>query len=116
MRVPLCRVDEIPADGTKTVDFFGREVLALQVDGRPKAVMNVCMHLGGPLTREGEALVCAWHGARWACATGRHVEGPGRPDARLLTLPTRIEGGVLTYVYGEQESGRDDGVEGEPGQ
>jgi nitrite reductase/ring-hydroxylating ferredoxin subunit len=102
MKVPLCRVDEIPDDGAKTVDFFGREALALNVEGRPKAVMNVCLHLGGPLQRDGEKLVCAWHGAEWACATGRHLAGPGRPDAHLLALPTRIEDGVLTYVYGER--------------
>jgi nitrite reductase/ring-hydroxylating ferredoxin subunit len=101
MKVPLCRVDEIPEEGEKAVDFFGREVLALKVNGRPKAIMNVCMHLGGPLHREGDLLVCGWHGAQFTCADGKHHDGPGRPDTRLLTLPTRIEEGVLTYVYGE---------------
>ncbi|HEV2235628.1 MAG TPA: Rieske 2Fe-2S domain-containing protein [Ktedonobacterales bacterium] len=101
MKVALCQVDEIPEDGAKAVAFFGREVLALKAEGRPRAVVNVCMHLGGPLERRGEKLVCAWHGAEWACGTGRHLAGPGRPDARLLTLPTRVENGVLTYVYGE---------------
>ncbi len=101
MRVPLCRVDEIPMEGAVAIEFFGREAFALRVEGRPKAIMNVCMHLGGPLHREGEKLVCAWHGAEWSCATGRHLAGPGRPDVRLLTLPTTIEDGVLTYVYGE---------------
>ena len=110
MKVPLCRVDEIPEQGAKTVDFFGREVLALRVDGRAKAVMNVCLHLGGPLSREGDKLVCAWHGAEWACGTGRHLSGPGRPDGRLLMLPTRVDEGVLTYVYGEygERSGEDE--------
>ena len=54
MKVPLCRIDEIPDEGTKTVGFFGREVLVLKVDGAPKAIANVCMHLGGPLQREGD--------------------------------------------------------------
>ncbi|HVA91959.1 MAG TPA: hypothetical protein VNL71_19200 [Chloroflexota bacterium] len=44
---------------------------------------------------------CAWHGAEFTRAGGRHLAGPGRPDARLLTLPTRVEDGILTYVYGE---------------
>jgi nitrite reductase/ring-hydroxylating ferredoxin subunit len=95
-------VDEIPEDGAKTVAFFGREVLALRADGHPRAVMNVCLHLGGPLERQGDRLVCAWHGAEWACGTGRHLAGPGRPDARLLTLPTRVEDGMVTNVYGER--------------
>lgn len=101
MKVPLCSVEEIPAEGVKSVEFFGREVLAVLVDGQPKAIVNVCMHLGGPLHMEGETLVCAWHKARWSYATGRQLEGPACPDAKLMTLPTRIEDGVLTYVYGE---------------
>lgn len=94
-------MEEIPLDGAKTVDFFGREVLVFQVDGRPKAVLNVCLHLGGPMTRQGDRLVCGWHGAEFACADGRCLQGPARPDSRLITLPTRVEDGVLTYVYGE---------------
>lgn len=101
MKVALCQVSEIPDEGTKPVAFFGREVLALKVGGRPKAIMNVCMHLGGPLERQGEKLVCQWHHAEYSCADVRHLDGPGRPDARLLVLPTVIEDGVLTYVYGE---------------
>ena len=108
MKVPLCRVEDIPDEGVVPVEFFGREVLALKVEGRSKAIMNVCLHLGGPLQREGEHLVCAWHGAEWSCATGRHLAGPGRPDERLLTLPTRVDDGVLTYVYGESSSDASD--------
>ena len=101
MKVALCRVAEIPAEGAKTVDFFGREILVYQHDGRPKAVLNACMHLGGPMTRQGDRMVCTWHGAAFGCSDGRRLEGPARPDARLITLPTRVEDGVLTYVYGE---------------
>jgi nitrite reductase/ring-hydroxylating ferredoxin subunit len=101
MKAPLCRVDEIPADGAKAVDFFGREVLVLQVDGAPRAIANVCMHLGGPLQREGDKFVCGWHGAEFSCADGRRLKGPARAESRLMTLPTRVEDGVLLYVYGE---------------
>ncbi|HSC08298.1 MAG TPA: Rieske (2Fe-2S) protein [Steroidobacteraceae bacterium] len=101
MRVPLCRVAEIPTDAVKPVDFLGREVLVYQDNGRPKAVLNICMHLGGPLSRQGDRLVCAWHGAEFASHDGRCLKGPARQDARLITLPTRVEDGVLTYIYGE---------------
>lgn len=56
MKVPLCRLEDIPEEGTMTVDFFGREVLILKVEGKPKAVLNICMHLGGPMKREGDRL------------------------------------------------------------
>lgn len=101
MKVPLCQVDEIPEAGTKTVDFFGREALILRVNGTPKAIMSTCLHLGGPLHQEGDKLVCAWHGAEFALDDGRRLKGPARADARLMVLPTRVEDGVLTYVYGE---------------
>lgn len=29
------------------------------------------------------------------------MKGPARADAWLMVLPTRIEEGVLTYIYGE---------------
>ena len=101
MKEPLCRVDEIPDDGARTVDFFGREALVLKVNGAPKAIMSTCLHLGGPLHREDNKLVCAWHGAEFALDDGHRLKGPARADARLMVLPTRIEDGVLSYVYGE---------------
>lgn len=101
MRVPLARIDEIPEEGVKKADFFGREVLLTRQGGRPRAIMNVCMHLGGPLElTDGDRLVCAWHSSAWNLSDGRKLEGPGRSDARLMTLPTRIIDGVLHYVYG----------------
>jgi nitrite reductase/ring-hydroxylating ferredoxin subunit len=101
MKVPLCKLEEIPDEGAKTVDFFGREVLVLKVEGKPRAIVNTCMHLGGPLKREGNSLVCAWHGAEFSCQDGRRIKGPARAEARLMFLPTRVENDTLTYVYGE---------------
>ncbi len=101
MKVALIRVEDIPIEGTTHVDFFGRDVLVLMVDGTPKAIMNVCLHLGGPLRREEDCLVCEWHSAAFNVRDGQRVKGPARQETRLLTLPTRIEEGVLTYVYGE---------------
>ena len=51
MKVPLCKLEVIPEERTKTIDFFGREVLVLKAEGKPKAILNVCMHLGGPMKR-----------------------------------------------------------------
>ncbi len=101
MKYPLIPVAKIPAEGVKEVDFFGRSVLVYQVDGQPRAIANVCLHLGGPLQECGDRFVCAWHGAEYARGDGHRLAGPVRPDARLMHLPTRIEDGVLTYVYGE---------------
>lgn len=101
MKVPLCKLDAIPNDGVKKIDFFGREALVLKVDGRPQVVLNICMHLGGPMKREDGKLVCEWHGAEFDCGTWTRLKGPARRGARLITLPVRVENGTLMYTYGE---------------
>lgn len=99
MKVPLTTVDRIPDEGALTVDFFGRPAFVLNVEGRARAVMNVCMHLGGPLELRGDRFVCGWHGAEFSLG-GERAEGPARPGSRLMVLPTRVEDGTLYYVYG----------------
>lgn len=101
MKVTLCRIDEIPSEGAKTVDFFGREALVFIEDGRPKVILNICAHLGGPLRLEDTRLVCKWHGAEFDRRGGACLKGPARPDSRLITLPTRVVGEVLAYEYGD---------------
>ena len=101
MKVPLCILEGIPEDKSETVDFFGREVLVFKVYGNPKAVLNICMHLGGPMKRDGNKLICDWHGAEFDCRQGKCLKGPADPDSELITLPTRVENGMLMYVYGE---------------
>ncbi len=101
MKTPLCSLAEIPPDSAIKVDLFGREALVYLVEGRPRAIANVCTHIGGPLAQQGEQFVCAWHGARFSCRDGRKLSGPGRPDARLMSIPTRVEGGTLFYVWDE---------------
>ena len=101
MIAPLLAVEEIPEEGVKEVDFFGRSVLVYRVDGKPRAIANVCLHLGGPLECKKGKFVCAWHGAQYEYADGRLIDGPAPKNSRLMVLPTRIIDGVLNYVYGE---------------
>lgn len=101
MKAPLCKLADIPESGTAKIDFFGREALVYYVAGEPKAVIDACTHLGGPLELKNGKLVCAWHGARFDAASGETVSGPNGTCAHTLMLPTLIEDGVLTYVYGE---------------
>jgi len=99
MKEPLIQVSAIPEGGTVTVDLMGREVLVMLLNGKPRAYLNVCMHHGGPLTLQGDAFTCEWHGSTYDVRTGHALSGPVRPDARLIMLPTRVEDGVLNYVY-----------------
>jgi nitrite reductase/ring-hydroxylating ferredoxin subunit len=101
MKVRLISIDEIPPVGTQKVDFFGRETLVYFHEGQARAVMNTCMHLGGPLELKGDRFVCGWHGAQFSCADGACQRGPAARDSKLMFLPTHIEDGALYYVYGE---------------
>lgn len=71
------------------------------LDGKPRAYANVCLRHGGPLTLEGDTFVCDWHGSMLEARKGKAVSGPVRSDARLMMLPTRVEDGLLAYVYDE---------------
>lgn len=104
MREQLIRVSDIPKEGAITAHLLGRQVLVTLLNGKPPAYMNVCMHHGGPLTLEGDRFTCQWHGAEYDARTGHVLAGPVRPDARLIMLPTRVEDGVLVYVYDESQS------------
>lgn len=101
MKTSLLRVDEIPEQGTRTLDFFGRQIHVFKAEGKPRAIMNACMHIGGPLDYQDGRFVCAWHNAEFDGATGQRLAGPAPSSSRLMFLPTRIEDGVLMYVWNE---------------
>jgi nitrite reductase/ring-hydroxylating ferredoxin subunit len=103
MRHELIPVSDIPESGTVSAKLFGREVLVTMLNGKPRAFINVCMHHGGPLVLEDDRFTCQWHGAQYDARTGHALSGPVRPDARLIMLPTRVEEGILVYVYDDKD-------------
>jgi nitrite reductase/ring-hydroxylating ferredoxin subunit len=101
MKHSLCPLADVPAHGARKVEFFGREALIYRQGGDVKAALSICTHLGGPLELKDGELVCAWHGARFDATTGACRKAPAAPESRAMFLPTRVEEGVLTYVWGE---------------
>lgn len=97
----LCKVSEIPAQGTHIVPFFGREVHVYRVEGKPVAVANTCLHFGGPLEYQDGKFVCQWHGAEFDLNTGRRLKAPAPSNSRLMFLSTRVDGDDFNYVWGE---------------
>jgi apoptosis-inducing factor 3 len=105
MRVPLIADSRVLEGQAADVDFFGRSVLVVRTDGRVRAFMNVCTHLGGPLqlAPDGTTFQCQWHQACFDARTGQATCAPARRDSRLMRLPIRVEDGQVTYVYGEPD-------------
>lgn len=79
MREPLIAMSDIPQERIVTVDLYGREVLVMLLNGKPRAYANVCLHQGGPLSLASDTFVCEWHGSTFEPRTGRAISGPGSP-------------------------------------
>lgn len=96
-------LDESELDGEqlREVDVGGVPVLLGRTrDGDLCALANTCTHLGGPLhegAREGDSVVCPWHGSRFDLRTGAVLRGPAVfPQARFQVRARngRIEVGL----------------------
>jgi nitrite reductase/ring-hydroxylating ferredoxin subunit/uncharacterized membrane protein len=89
---------ELRDQEVKTVTVDNTSVLiARSQSGELCAIANTCSHLGGPLgegTREGDVVVCPWHGSRFDLCSGRVLEGPAvfaQPRYEVRTNNGKIE-------------------------
>jgi nitrite reductase/ring-hydroxylating ferredoxin subunit/uncharacterized membrane protein len=75
-------LDEAQLDGASThrVDVAEEAVLVTRsASGDICAIANTCSHFGGPLAegeREGDVVVCPWHGSRFDICSGAVQGGP----------------------------------------
>ena len=100
VEVPLMPVDEIPGEGSRVVEFFGRQLHVVRgIDGAPAAFMNVCAHFGGTLVCDDRTFRCEWHSATFDARDGRRLSGPAPEDSKLMLLPTVIRDGMLVYTF-----------------
>lgn len=77
---PVLDAAELDGEALRRVTVGGVAVLlARNASGRVCALADVCTHLGGPLsegTRDGDTVVCPWHGSRFDLCTGTVMRGP----------------------------------------
>lgn len=76
-KVLLANAADLPNEGTRTFTIEGVSVVVARVDGRACAVLNKCPHVGLPLAggkREGNAIVCPWHGSRFDLCSGENLD------------------------------------------
>ncbi|MDR3510521.1 MAG: Rieske (2Fe-2S) protein [Caulobacteraceae bacterium] len=104
----LCALDEIADPGAKGFVFRDGEALFLgfvvRVDGAVHGYVDRCPHAGFPLanldgrylTREGDLILCAAHGALFRRGDGVCLSGPCAGRA-LIPWPVRtMDGTVVT--------------------
>ncbi|HEX2722181.1 MAG TPA: Rieske 2Fe-2S domain-containing protein [Gemmatimonadaceae bacterium] len=91
----LATIHEIPDEGVlAVVKSDGRRICLIRSRGRVSAVSDNCTHQDfemslGDVLPDG-TIQCAWHGARFDCASGEVKQGPApRP---LPVFAVRMEG------------------------
>ncbi|MGH2913557.1 MAG: Rieske 2Fe-2S domain-containing protein [Solirubrobacteraceae bacterium] len=100
---------ELEADGLRQVTVGGVPVLlARSRSGELCALANTCTHLGAPLaegSREGDTVICPWHGSRFDLRTGAVLEGPAvfaQPRIQARERDGKIEIGLPDAAGAEE--------------
>lgn len=116
-QVPVGSVADFPVGKFKIVDVEGREFGIAQLkNGEFRAVRNVCPHKGAPVCkgfisgtalpsepgklvygRDGEILVCPWHGFEFDLLSGDELYPSGRPT-KLLMAPVVVQDGRVVVT------------------
>ncbi|HEY3551045.1 MAG TPA: Rieske (2Fe-2S) protein [Gaiellaceae bacterium] len=95
---PVCDEDELNGGKLVGVDFEGEAVVVSRSEesGEVCAIAATCSHLGGPLDegkRDGDIVVCPWHGSRFDLCSGEVRGGPAvYPQPRY---ETRVRAGKV---------------------
>ena len=94
----VAKIDEIPDEGTfGVVKATGELVCLIRHAGRITAVSDTCTHQEfamslGDVLPDG-TIQCAWHGARFDCASGAVRQGPATEPLPVYSV--RIENGTV---------------------
>jgi nitrite reductase/ring-hydroxylating ferredoxin subunit/uncharacterized membrane protein len=78
---PVCEESDLNGGKLVGVELEGEAVVVSRSDesGEVCAIAATCSHLGGPLDegkRDGDSVVCPWHGSRFDLCTGEVRGGP----------------------------------------
>ena len=102
----LCPLDDIADGGSAGFEVAGKLVMAIRQGDTVFAYVNSCPHVGTPLdmwpgrflTRDGEYILCATHGALFRIEDGHCVAGPcvGRG---LTPIEARVERRCKYFQY-----------------
>ena len=95
---PVCDEEELNGGKLVGVELEGEAVVVARSEesGEVCAIAATCSHLGGPLAdgdREGDVVICPWHGSRFDLCSGEVLGGPAvYPQPRY---ETRVRAGKV---------------------
>ncbi|MBM3998854.1 MAG: non-heme iron oxygenase ferredoxin subunit [Planctomycetes bacterium] len=81
--VRVAGLGEIPDPGRRTIELGDHIAVLFHVGGEYYCIDDVCTHDGGPLghgSRDGFAIVCPRHGAKFDIRTGKALTMPATVD------------------------------------
>ena len=97
---PVCEESELNGGKLVGVELEGESVVVSRSEatGEVCAIAATCSHQGGPLDegeRDGDTVVCPWHGSRFDLCTGDVRDGPAvypqpRYEARVRAEKVEI--------------------------
>src|SRR5216683_5413731 len=93
--VRVCGIEEL-ADGSAVKVERTPPIAVFRVGASYYAVDDTCTHAQSSLSEgyiEGEAVECAFHGARFCLKTGKALSLPA--SKALRTYPIKVEGGDI---------------------
>jgi len=78
---PVLDESELAGDALRRVELEGEAVVVARSEqtGKVCAIAATCSHLGGPLDegeRDGDTVICPWHGSRFDLCSGEVEGGP----------------------------------------
>jgi 3-phenylpropionate/trans-cinnamate dioxygenase ferredoxin component len=95
-RVPVARIEDIPAGTMLMVQVDGTDIVLVNLDGTVRALQGVCSHEYFELDRgflTGDTLTCALHLSRFDLDTGEALDPPA--ELPLATYPAIVENGEI---------------------
>jgi nitrite reductase/ring-hydroxylating ferredoxin subunit len=87
--VKLCDKNELPIGELQSFKIKGREILAVNFEGKVFCLDGRCTHAGAPLAEgnlKGDVLTCPWHYSQFIITDGSVLKGPADQPLRTYLV------------------------------
>jgi len=113
----IADADELATDGSRVIEEIdGKEIAVFRIDGELYAVLNYCVHQGGPLCegqvtsdvtvgedgwsweydKKDRIIACPWHGWKFDIASGANIDDD---QYAVPTYPVEAEDDTVYVVF-----------------
>jgi nitrite reductase/ring-hydroxylating ferredoxin subunit len=92
MFVKLCDKSILPLGELRLFKIRGREILAVNLEGKVFCLDGRCTHAGAPLSEgilNGEVLTCPWHYSQFNIKSGEVLGGPAFKQLKSYLVEER---------------------------